>query len=45
MQGAPRIGVETTSIGVRYNLIKVLPNGNRFERHSEWYRPKCFRHP
>ena len=42
MQGAPRIGVETTSIGVRYNLIKVLPNGNRFERHSECIVPNAF---
>jgi hypothetical protein len=42
MQGAPRIGFETTSIGVRYNLIKVLRNGNRFERHSECIVPNAF---
>jgi phenylpropionate dioxygenase-like ring-hydroxylating dioxygenase large terminal subunit len=35
MQGAPRIAFETTPIGVRYKLIKDLPNGNWFERRAE----------
>ena len=28
MQGSPRIGFETTPIGVRYNLTKDLPSGD-----------------
>ena len=42
MQGAPRIEFEKTALGVRYNLIKDLPNGNRFERHAECIVPGAF---
>jgi phenylpropionate dioxygenase-like ring-hydroxylating dioxygenase large terminal subunit len=42
MQGAPRIGFEKTTLGVRYNLTKSLPNGNRFERHAECIVPNAF---
>src|SRR5882724_9898151 len=42
MQGAPRIEFEKTALGVRYNLIKDLPNGNRFERHAECIVPDAF---
>ena len=42
MQGAPRIGFEKTALGVRYNLVKDLPNGNRFERHAECIIPNAF---
>ncbi len=42
MQGAPRIAFETTPIGVRYNLTKDLPNGNRFVRHAECIVPNAF---
>lgn len=42
MQGAPRIGWERTPLGVRYNLIKDLPNGNRFVRHAECILPNAF---
>src|SRR6185503_16483324 len=39
MQGAPRIGWERTPLGVRYNVIKDLPNGNRMVRHAECIVP------
>lgn len=39
MQGAPQIGFENTSLGVRYRVIKDLPNGNRFVRHAECIVP------
>src|ERR1700737_5529920 len=42
MQGAPQIDFEKTPIGVRYNLIKDLPNGIRFERHAECIIPNAF---
>jgi hypothetical protein len=42
MQGAPRIGWERTALGVRYNLVKDLPNGNRFIRHAECIIPNAF---
>ena len=42
MQGAPHIEFEKTAQGVRYNLIKDLPNGNRFERHAECIVPNAF---
>ena len=42
MQGAPRIGWERTPLGVRYNLIKDLPNGNCFIRHAECILPNAF---
>jgi nitrite reductase/ring-hydroxylating ferredoxin subunit len=45
MQGAPRIGWEKTPLGVRYNLIKELPSGNRFVRHAECILPNMFMIP
>src|SRR5712672_1469605 len=42
MQGAPRIGWDKTPLGVRYNLIKDLPNGNRMVRHAECIVPNAF---
>jgi len=42
MQGAPRIGFEHTSLGVRYRVVKDLPNGNRFVRHAECIVPNAF---
>jgi nitrite reductase/ring-hydroxylating ferredoxin subunit len=42
MQGAPRIGFESTSLGVRYRVVKDLPNGNRFVRHAECIVPNAF---
>jgi hypothetical protein len=42
MQGAPRIEFEKTTLGVRYNLVKDLPNGNRFVRHAECIVPNAF---
>ena len=42
MQGAPRIGWDKTPRGVRYNLIKDLPNGNRMVRHAECIVPNAF---
>jgi nitrite reductase/ring-hydroxylating ferredoxin subunit len=42
MQGAPRIGWERTPLGVRYNLIKDLPTGNRMVRHAECIAPNAF---
>ena len=34
MQRTPKIGWEKTPLGVRDNLIKDLPNGNRMVRHA-----------
>ncbi len=45
MQGSPRIGWERTPLGVRYNLIKDLPNGNRMVRHAECIVPQRLYHP
>jgi hypothetical protein len=42
MQGTPTIGWEKTPLGVRYNLIKDLPNGNRMVRHAEYIVPNMF---
>jgi hypothetical protein len=42
MQGAPQIGFENTSLGVRYRVVKDLPNGNRFVRHAECIVPNAF---
>jgi nitrite reductase/ring-hydroxylating ferredoxin subunit len=42
MQGMPRIGWEKTPLGVRYNLVKDLPNGNRMVRHAECIVPNAF---
>ena len=42
MQGAPSIEFEKTALGVRYNLVKDLPNGNRFVRHAECIVPNAF---
>ena len=42
MQGKATIGWEKTPLGVRYNLIKDLPNGNRMVRHAECIVPNMF---
>jgi hypothetical protein len=42
MQGAPQIDFENTSLGVRYRVVKDLPNGNRFVRHAECIVPNAF---
>jgi phenylpropionate dioxygenase-like ring-hydroxylating dioxygenase large terminal subunit len=42
MQGKGTIGWEKTPLGVRYNLIKDLPNGNRMVRHAECIVPNMF---
>jgi hypothetical protein len=42
MQGAARIAFEKTPLGVRYQVIKDLPNGNRFVRHAECIVPNTF---
>src|SRR5665213_2031464 len=39
MQGKPNISWDKTSLGVCYNLIKDLPNGNRLVRHGECVVP------
>src|SRR5205823_3739371 len=38
----PRIDFEKTALGVRYNRVKDLPNGNRFARHAECIVPNAF---
>ena len=35
MQGKSRIDFDTTDLGVRYQVIKDLPNGNRLVRYAE----------
>jgi nitrite reductase/ring-hydroxylating ferredoxin subunit len=42
MQGKATIGWEKTPLGVRYNLIRDLPNGNRMVRHAECIVPNLF---
>jgi phenylpropionate dioxygenase-like ring-hydroxylating dioxygenase large terminal subunit len=42
MQGKPRIGWDQTPLGVRYTVIKDLPNGNRLVRHAECIVPNAF---
>jgi hypothetical protein len=42
MQGAPQIGFENTSLGVRYRVVKDRPNGSRFVRHAECILPNAF---
>src|SRR5947209_18758578 len=42
MQGKATIGWEKTPLGVRYNLIKDLPTGNRMVRHAECIVPNMF---
>jgi hypothetical protein len=42
MLGKPTIAWEKTPLGVRYNLIKDLPNGNRMVRHAECIVPNMF---
>jgi hypothetical protein len=42
MEGVPRIGFEKTALGVRYNVARDLPNGNRFIRHAECVLPNIF---
>jgi phenylpropionate dioxygenase-like ring-hydroxylating dioxygenase large terminal subunit len=45
MQGSAKIGWEKTPIGVRYNVVKDLPNGNRMVRHAECVVPNMFMIP
>src|SRR5262249_61668850 len=45
MQGVPSIEWEKTPLGVRYTLIKELPNGNRMVRHAECIVPNAFMIP
>jgi nitrite reductase/ring-hydroxylating ferredoxin subunit len=45
MQGVPSIAWEKTPLGVRYKLVKQLPNGNRFIRHAECIVPNAFMIP
>ena len=40
MQGKPRIEFEPTPLGVRYNIVKDLPNGNRLDRYAECILPE-----
>ncbi len=42
MQGTPQIGWERTALGVRYRVVKDLPNGNRFARYAECIVPNAF---
>jgi hypothetical protein len=42
MQGNAAIGWEKTPLGVRYNLIKDLPSGNRMVRHAKCIVPNMF---
>jgi phenylpropionate dioxygenase-like ring-hydroxylating dioxygenase large terminal subunit len=42
MEGVPRIALEKTALGVRYNVVRDLPNGNRFVRHAECVLPNIF---
>ena len=42
MQGKTTIAWEKTPLGVRYNVIKDLPNGNRMVRHAECIVPNMF---
>lgn len=42
MHGVPRLGWERTPLGMRYNMIKELPNGHRLVRHSECILPNAF---
>jgi hypothetical protein len=38
----PQIEFEKTALGVRYNLVKDPPNGNRFVRLAEYIVPNAF---
>lgn len=42
MKGKPNITWEKTNLGVRYRLIKDLPNGNRYVRYVECVLPNIF---
>ncbi len=42
VEGVPRIAFEKTALGVRYNIVRDLPNGNRFVRHAECVLPNIF---
>ncbi len=42
MQGKSRISFEKTTLGVRYKVVKDLPNGNRLERYAECVLPNIF---
>lgn len=41
-KGWPEIGFEETPLGVRYNMHRTLPNGNRLERHAECILPNAY---
>ena len=42
MQGFPTINFEKTARGVRYQVIKDLPNGNRMVRYAECIVPNVY---
>ncbi len=42
MQGQSQISFEKTTLGVRYKVVKDLPNGNRLERYAECIVPNIF---
>ena len=45
MQRKTTIGWEKMSLGVRYNLIKDLPSGNRMVRHAGVHHFEHVHHP
>ena len=42
MQGKADIRFEQTPLGTRYNVVKDLPNGNRFDRYAECILPNVY---
>ncbi|HZT88389.1 MAG TPA: Rieske 2Fe-2S domain-containing protein [Stellaceae bacterium] len=42
MQRTPQLGLEKTSLGVRYRFVNDLPNGNRLVRYVECVVPNIF---
>jgi len=42
MQGKTNITFEQTPLGTRYNVLKDLPNGNRFDRYAECILPNIY---
>lgn len=42
MQGKPQINFEKTDRGVRYQVLKDLPNGNRMVRYAECVVPNIY---
>ena len=43
--GSVDIGFETTDLGVRYRMLRDLPNGNKLERYAECILPNAFMVP